>query len=101
MGRTLETAAVETKSSLPLLTTYRPLRPTVAVDPKPGRSRCCQNAKKIGFLSFGHRWRSPGWQTRTGADAVQQSTGLAVAAEELGADGAYFRVQIIRGLRDS
>jgi hypothetical protein len=26
MGRTLETAAVETKSSLPLLTTYRPLR---------------------------------------------------------------------------
>jgi hypothetical protein len=37
----------------------------------------------------------------TGADAVQQSTGLAVAAEELGADGAYFRVQIIRGLRDS
>ena len=48
--------------------------------------------KKIGFLSFGH-W-SPGSQsqTRTGADALQQSIELAVAAEQLGADGAYFRV---------
>ncbi len=48
--------------------------------------------KKIGFLSFGHWSQSPGSQTRTGADALQQSIELAVAAEELGADGAYFRV---------
>jgi alkanesulfonate monooxygenase SsuD/methylene tetrahydromethanopterin reductase-like flavin-dependent oxidoreductase (luciferase family) len=48
--------------------------------------------KKIGFLSFGHWSRSPGSQTRTAADALQQSIELAVAAEELGADGAYFRV---------
>jgi alkanesulfonate monooxygenase SsuD/methylene tetrahydromethanopterin reductase-like flavin-dependent oxidoreductase (luciferase family) len=48
--------------------------------------------KRIGFLSFGHWSRSPGSQTRTGADALRQSIELAVAAEELGADGAYFRV---------
>jgi alkanesulfonate monooxygenase SsuD/methylene tetrahydromethanopterin reductase-like flavin-dependent oxidoreductase (luciferase family) len=48
--------------------------------------------KKIGFLSFGHWSESPGSQTRTAADALQQSIELAVAAEELGADGAYFRV---------
>src|SRR6185437_5794165 len=42
--------------------------------------------KKIGFLSFGRWSRSPGSQTRTAADAVQQSVELAVAAEELGAD---------------
>ena len=48
--------------------------------------------KKIGFLSFGHWSRSPGSQTRTGSDALLQSIDLAVAAEELGADGAYFRV---------
>jgi alkanesulfonate monooxygenase SsuD/methylene tetrahydromethanopterin reductase-like flavin-dependent oxidoreductase (luciferase family) len=48
--------------------------------------------KKIGFLSFGHWSQSPGSQTRTAADALLQSIELAVAAEELGADGAYFRV---------
>jgi len=48
--------------------------------------------KKIGFLSFGH-W-SPSQQsgTRSAGDALLQSIDLAVAAEELGADGAYFRV---------
>lgn len=48
--------------------------------------------KKIGFLSFGH-W-SPSAQSgvRTASDALLQSIDLAVAAEELGADGAYFRV---------
>ena len=46
--------------------------------------------KKIGFLSFGH-W-SPRSQTRSAADTLLQSIELAVAAEELGADGAYFRV---------
>src|SRR5450432_2795326 len=48
--------------------------------------------KKIGFLSFGHWSSSPGSQTRSASDALLQSIDLAVAAEELGADGAYFRV---------
>jgi len=49
-------------------------------------------AKKIGFLSFGHWSPNPGSGTRSAADALLQSIDLAVAAEELGADGAYFRV---------
>jgi alkanesulfonate monooxygenase SsuD/methylene tetrahydromethanopterin reductase-like flavin-dependent oxidoreductase (luciferase family) len=48
--------------------------------------------KNIGFLSFGHWTPSPHSQTRTASDALLQSIELAVAAEELGADGAYFRV---------
>src|SRR5262245_43862492 len=48
--------------------------------------------KKIGFLSFGHWTPSPHSQTRSASDALLQSIELAVAAEGLGADGAYFRV---------
>ncbi len=48
--------------------------------------------KRIGFLSFGHWTDSPQSQTRTASDVLLQSIDLAVAAEELGADGAYFRV---------
>jgi alkanesulfonate monooxygenase SsuD/methylene tetrahydromethanopterin reductase-like flavin-dependent oxidoreductase (luciferase family) len=48
--------------------------------------------KKIGFLSFGHWMPSPHSQTRSASDALLQAIDLAVAAEELGADGAYFRV---------
>jgi alkanesulfonate monooxygenase SsuD/methylene tetrahydromethanopterin reductase-like flavin-dependent oxidoreductase (luciferase family) len=48
--------------------------------------------KKIGFLSFGHWTPSPRSGTRSASDALLQSIDLAVAAEELGADGAYFRV---------
>jgi alkanesulfonate monooxygenase SsuD/methylene tetrahydromethanopterin reductase-like flavin-dependent oxidoreductase (luciferase family) len=48
--------------------------------------------KKIGFLSFGHWSSSPYSQVRTAEDALRQSIDLAVAVEELGADGAYFRV---------
>ncbi|HEX6358681.1 LLM class flavin-dependent oxidoreductase [Actinophytocola sp.] len=48
--------------------------------------------KSIGFLSFGHWSDSPHSQTRTASDALLQAVDLAVAAEELGADGAYFRV---------
>jgi alkanesulfonate monooxygenase SsuD/methylene tetrahydromethanopterin reductase-like flavin-dependent oxidoreductase (luciferase family) len=48
--------------------------------------------KNIGFLSFGHWTPSPQSQTRSGGDALLQSIDLAVAAEELGADGAYYRV---------
>jgi alkanesulfonate monooxygenase SsuD/methylene tetrahydromethanopterin reductase-like flavin-dependent oxidoreductase (luciferase family) len=48
--------------------------------------------KKIGFLSFGH-W-TPSSQTQSGsaADVLLQSIDLAVEAERLGMDGAYFRV---------
>ncbi|MBY6363067.1 LLM class flavin-dependent oxidoreductase [Rhodococcoides corynebacterioides] len=48
--------------------------------------------KKIGFLSFGHWSDSPHSQTRSAADVLHQSIDLAVAAEDLGADGAYYRV---------
>jgi len=48
--------------------------------------------KHIGFLSFGHWTASPHSSVQSGSDALLQSIELAVAAEELGADGAYFRV---------
>jgi alkanesulfonate monooxygenase SsuD/methylene tetrahydromethanopterin reductase-like flavin-dependent oxidoreductase (luciferase family) len=48
--------------------------------------------KKIGFLSFGHWSPASGSQARSASDALLQSIDLAVAAEELGADGAFFRV---------
>src|SRR3979409_1423290 len=48
--------------------------------------------KHIGFLSFGHWSPSPHSQARSASDVLLQSMDLAVAAEELGADGAYFRV---------
>jgi alkanesulfonate monooxygenase SsuD/methylene tetrahydromethanopterin reductase-like flavin-dependent oxidoreductase (luciferase family) len=48
--------------------------------------------KKIGFLNFGHWSETPHSQVRTAADTLLQSIDLAVAAEELGVDGAYFRV---------
>lgn len=48
--------------------------------------------KKIGFLSFGHWTPSAQSQTRSASDALLQSIDLAVAAEALGADGAYFRI---------
>jgi len=48
--------------------------------------------KNIGFLSFGHWAPSPRSRTRSASDALLQSIDLAIAAEELGADGAYFRV---------
>ena len=49
-------------------------------------------SKKIGFLSFGHWTESAGSQVRSAADSLLQSVELAVAAEKLGADGAFFRV---------
>jgi alkanesulfonate monooxygenase SsuD/methylene tetrahydromethanopterin reductase-like flavin-dependent oxidoreductase (luciferase family) len=48
--------------------------------------------KKIGFLSFGHWTPDPHSQTQSAADALLQSIDLAVEAERLGMDGAYFRV---------
>jgi alkanesulfonate monooxygenase SsuD/methylene tetrahydromethanopterin reductase-like flavin-dependent oxidoreductase (luciferase family) len=48
--------------------------------------------KKIGFLSFGHWTPLPRSLTRSAADALLQSIDLALEAERLGMDGAYFRV---------
>ena len=48
--------------------------------------------KRIGFLSFGHWQPLPGSQTQTAADAHLQTIELAVAAEEIGIDGAFVRV---------
>ncbi len=48
--------------------------------------------KKIGFLSFGHWANHPSYSTRTAGDTLLQSIDLSVAAEEIGLDGAYFRV---------
>ena len=48
--------------------------------------------KRIGFLSFGHWGPVQGSRTRTARDALLQGIELAVAAEELGINGAFFRV---------
>src|ERR1700690_652235 len=48
--------------------------------------------KKIGFLSFGHWAPSPQSRTQSAVDALLQSIDLAMEAERLGMDGAYFRV---------
>jgi len=50
------------------------------------------HVKKIGFLSFGHWSPSPQSHTRSAGDTLLQSIELAEAAEEIGVDGAYFRV---------
>ncbi|MEA4830414.1 MAG: LLM class flavin-dependent oxidoreductase, partial [Enterococcus thailandicus] len=47
--------------------------------------------KNIGFLSFGH-WMDQGSLVKTAQDAYLQSIELAVEAEKLGIDGAWFRV---------
>src|SRR5438309_11958784 len=47
--------------------------------------------KKIGFLSFG-AWHPGGGLTHTGGDALRQTVELAIAAEEIGIDGAFVRV---------
>src|SRR3954453_457093 len=48
--------------------------------------------KKIGFLSFGHWAPSPQSRPPSASDALLQSIDLAMEAERLGMDGAYFRV---------
>ncbi|CAN5314577.1 LLM class flavin-dependent oxidoreductase [soil metagenome] len=50
------------------------------------------DTKRIGFLSFGHYQAVPGSVVRTAADSLRQTIELAIAAEELGIDGAYVRV---------
>ena len=48
--------------------------------------------KKLGFLSFGHWSPERGSPLRSAGETLKQSIELSVAAEELGWDGAYFRV---------
>ncbi len=48
--------------------------------------------KHIGFLTFGHYQHGRGSAVPTARDALLQTIELAVAAEELGLDGAYLRV---------
>src|SRR4051794_40309072 len=55
-------------------------------------SKGCITMKKIGFLSFGHWTQSSHSHARSAADVLAQSIDLAVAIEQLGADGAFFRV---------
>ncbi|HMQ41901.1 MAG TPA: LLM class flavin-dependent oxidoreductase [Paracoccus sp. (in: a-proteobacteria)] len=48
--------------------------------------------KKLGFLSFGHWSPERGSMVRSASDVLTQSIELAVEAEKIGLDGAYFRV---------
>src|SRR5699024_2504136 len=57
-----------------------------------GQDGQMDSRKNIGFLSFGHWMDHPDSAVRTAADSLVQSVELAEAAEELGVDGAYFRV---------
>src|SRR5438445_12462483 len=50
-----------------------------------------RSPKRIGFLSFG-AWHPGGGLTHTGGDALRQTIELAIAAEEIGIDGAFVRV---------
>src|SRR3954469_9338608 len=50
-----------------------------------------QHPKRIGFLSFG-AWHPAAGRTNSAADAIQQTIELAVAAEQVGIDGAFVRV---------
>src|SRR4051812_41237080 len=47
--------------------------------------------KRIGFLSFG-AWHPLAGMTNSAAEALQQTIELAVAAEQVGIDGAFVRV---------
>lgn len=48
--------------------------------------------KKLGFLSFGHWAEVPGSRVPNAAESLHQAIDLAVGAEDIGLDGAFFRV---------
>lgn len=48
--------------------------------------------RAFGFLSFGHYGNSYGSQAKTAGDMIRQAVEIGVGAEELGVNGAYFRV---------
>src|ERR1700709_2225802 len=49
------------------------------------------HSKKIAFLSFG-AWHPGGGSTHTAGAALRQTVELAVAAEQIGIDGAFVRI---------
>lgn len=68
----------------------------MSIDPKPQSEEPSEpsagHRKRIGFLTFGH-WQPAAWSlTRSAREALVQTVELAVAAEELGIDGAFVRV---------
>lgn len=48
--------------------------------------------KNLGFLSFGHWSKGAGSRVRTASESILATIDLAVAAEEVGMDGAWIRV---------
>lgn len=48
--------------------------------------------RAFGFLSFGHYMNAPGSIARTSADMIKQAVDIGVGADEIGVNGAYFRV---------
>lgn len=48
--------------------------------------------RAFGFLSFGHYMNARGSQTRTASEMLKQAVELGVGADEIGVNGAYFRV---------
>ena len=50
------------------------------------------DVKAFGFLSFGHYGASRGSEAHGAADMIRQAVELGVGADELGVNGAYFRV---------
>lgn len=48
--------------------------------------------RAFGFLSFGHYLSARGSQARTASDMLKQAVDISVGADELGVNGAYFRV---------
>lgn len=48
--------------------------------------------RAFGFLSFGHYMSARGSQARTASDMLKQAVDISVGADELGVNGAYFRV---------
>ena len=56
------------------------------LEPRPGTE------KKLGFLSFGHWAEIPGSRVNSASDSLHQAIDLAVGAEDIGLDGAFFRV---------
>src|ERR1700759_3647388 len=50
-----------------------------------------EHPKRIGFLSFG-AWHPSAGSTLSAGDALRQTVELAVAAEQIGVDGAFVRV---------
>ncbi len=48
--------------------------------------------RAFGFLSFGHYMNARGSQTRNASEMLKQAVEIGVGADELGVNGAYFRV---------